>query len=83
MKRYLFGLFFLIIGIIGVIFPFIPGVPFLLISAFFFGFLSREKVIRYMKKFKNSDRNSSINRFINYVLIKYIHRREPLKAGGK
>ncbi|NPA16225.1 MAG: DUF454 domain-containing protein, partial [Aquificae bacterium] len=35
MKKYFLGFVFLIVGIIGVIFPVLPGVPFLILSAFF------------------------------------------------
>ncbi|WP_456381716.1 DUF454 family protein [Persephonella sp.] len=83
MKKYFLGFVFLIVGIIGVIFPVLPGVPFLILSAFFFGILSREKVVRYLKKFKNSNKDSTLNRTINYILIKYIHRKEPIKLNGK
>ncbi len=83
MMKYILGIVFLLIGILGIILPIIPGVPFLLISAFFFGILSKEKVVRYLKKFKNGNKNSGINRLINYVLIKYVHRKAPINANGK
>ncbi|HHG74278.1 MAG TPA: DUF454 family protein, partial [Persephonella sp.] len=75
--KYALGFLFLLIGILGIILPVIPGVPFLIISAFFFGFLSKEKVIKYMKKFKNGKKNSGINRLINHILIKYVHGKNP------
>ena len=81
--KYILGIVFLMIGLAGIVLPIIPGVPFLLIAAFFFGFISRKKVIYYVKKFKNKDKNSKINRFINFVLIKYIHGKEPIKSSGK
>jgi len=83
MLKYALGFLFLLIGILGIILPVIPGVPFLIISAFFFGFLSREKVVRYLKKFKNGKKNSGTNRLINYVLIKYIHKKNPVSINGK
>ncbi|NPA58011.1 MAG: DUF454 domain-containing protein [Aquificae bacterium] len=78
--RFVLGFVFLVVGIIGVIFPVLPGIPFLILSAFFFGFLSREKVIKYMKKLKTSDKNSTFNRVINHILIKYVYRKEPIKT---
>ncbi len=83
MMKYLLGILFLLIGVAGIVLPVIPGVPFLLIAAFFFGLISRKKVAYYVKKFKNGNKNSKINRFINFVLIKYIHGKEPLKSSGK
>ncbi|WP_456465963.1 DUF454 family protein [Persephonella sp.] len=81
--KYALGFLFLLIGILGIILPVIPGVPFLIISAFFFGFLSKEKVIKYMKKFKNGKKNSGINRLINHILIKYVHGKNPVGINGK
>ncbi|SNZ02199.1 hypothetical protein SAMN06265182_0047 [Persephonella hydrogeniphila] len=83
MMKYILGFIFLLIGVLGIILPVIPGVPFLIIAAFFFGILSKDKVVKYMKKFKNGDKNSSINRLINYVLIRYVHKKTPLNANGK
>ncbi len=83
MMKYLLGFVFLLIGIAGIILPVIPGVPFLLIAAFFFGLISKKKVVYYVKKFKNGNKNSKINRFINFVLIKYIHGKEPIKNNIK
>jgi len=84
MKKILLGSIFFTIGILGIIFPVLPGVPFLIVSAFFFGFLSREKLIVYLKKLKsNSKKNSIMNKAINYILIKYIHQRVPIRTNGK
>ncbi|SDC74363.1 hypothetical protein SAMN04488112_11541 [Melghirimyces thermohalophilus] len=36
MKRILSGIFLLIIGILGILLPILPGIPFLIMSALFF-----------------------------------------------
>ncbi len=79
--RYLLGIFFLVLGIIGVIFPIIPGIPFLVIAGFLFGFLNEKQILKFLKRFKNEDKNSKINKLINYAIIKYIHKRTAASNG--
>ena len=76
--RVLWGIFFLILGIIGIIFPIIPGIPFLLVSAFLFGIISEEKLLKALKKMKTEKKNSIVNKLINFVIIRYIHKRKLL-----
>ncbi|WP_457644291.1 hypothetical protein [Persephonella sp.] len=74
--RFILGFFFLIVGILGVILPVIPGVPFLVLSAFLLGIISDRTVIKTLKKFKVKDgKNRLWDKVINYVIIKYIHRK--------
>jgi len=76
--RYISGIFFLILGIIGVIFPIIPGIPFLIIAGFLFGIITEEKLVSLLKKFKNKEnKNSKINKLINFAIIRYIHKKKP------
>ncbi|WP_029521571.1 hypothetical protein [Persephonella sp. IF05-L8] len=83
MKRLALGFFFLILGILGIFLPVIPGVPFLLVSAFLFGIIPHSFVLKALKKMKTENKNSRFNKLINYVLIKYVHEREPIEINAK
>ncbi len=74
--RILLGILFLVLGIIGIIFPIIPGIPFLVVSAFLFGIIDEEKLLKLLKKFKTEKKNSFLNKLINYAIIKYIHKKK-------
>ncbi|WP_456401301.1 hypothetical protein [Persephonella sp.] len=77
--RIFLGIGFLIIGILGLILPVIPGVPFLVLSAFLLGLISDQTVVRTLKKFKVKDgKNRLWDKVINYVIIKYIHRKNSV-----
>ncbi|NPA12914.1 MAG: DUF454 domain-containing protein [Aquificae bacterium] len=80
MERIVLGVIFLILGVLGIIFPVIPGIPFLVISAFFFGIIPKDKVVKYTKKLKGAVKNRKLDKFINYVLIKYIYQKNPIKV---
>jgi len=76
--KLLFATLFLILGIIGVIFPIIPGLPFLVVSAFLFGFISEQRLVKILKKSKFKDQKFGrfYNRLVNYGIIKYIYKRK-------
>ncbi|WP_187146671.1 MULTISPECIES: hypothetical protein [Persephonella] len=77
--RFVLGFFFLIIGILGIILPVIPGVPFLVLSGFLLGIISDRTVVKTLKKFKVKDgKNRLWDRVINYVIIRYIHRKKAV-----
>ncbi|ACO04634.1 hypothetical protein PERMA_0691 [Persephonella marina EX-H1] len=79
MMRFVLGFFFLIIGILGIILPVIPGVPFLVLSGFLLGIISDRTVVKTLKKFKVKDgKNRLWDRVINYVIIRYIHRKKAV-----
>ncbi len=74
--RFILGLIFLIIGILGIILPVIPGVPFLVISGFLLGIISDRTVVKTLKRLKVKDGKKRMwDRVINYVIIKYVHRK--------
>ncbi|WP_029522363.1 hypothetical protein [Persephonella sp. KM09-Lau-8] len=83
MKRIILAFVFLILGVLGIVFPIIPGIPFLLISAFLFGIIPHSLVLKVLKKVKTENKNSKFNKLINYVLIKYVHEREPIEINAK
>ncbi len=79
--RIFLGLVFLILGILGIILPIIPGIPFLLLSAFLFGFIDEKRVIKVLKKLKTNKKNSFLNKMINFVILKYIHKKDISPVG--
>ena len=74
--KYILGLLLAILGILGVIFPILPGIPFLIAAAFLFGIIDEEKFLKLLKKFKTNKKNTFVNKVINYVIIRYIHRKK-------
>lgn len=50
MKR-LFGVGLLFAGIVGLILPLLPGIPFFLIALYLFGFISRKRLLRLLRSF--------------------------------
>jgi len=74
--RFIFGILFLILGILGIIFPIIPGIPFLFVSAFLFGFIDEERLLKVLKKFKTEKKNTVLNKLINYVIIRYLYKKK-------
>lgn len=72
------GIVFFILGIAGVILPVLPGIPFFIISAFLFGIISEEQLIKGLKKFKIKDQKMAkwTNKLINHIIIRYIHKRK-------
>ncbi len=63
------------LGLIGILLPVIPGVPFLLIALFMFGVLSRRNFLRYSKRFRGR-RGSLWRRMIACVLIRIVYRKK-------
>ncbi len=82
--RYILGFLLLILGILGVIFPVLPGIPFLVAAAFLFGIIDEKKFLTILKKFKTDKRDTFVNKIINYIIIKYIHKKKiPSKSDKK
>ncbi len=76
--RILLGLAFTVLGILGIILPILPGIPFFIIAAFLFGIISEEQLAKGLKKFKIKDEKMAkwTNKLINYIIIKFIHKRQ-------
>ncbi len=76
--KIIWGIFFTILGIAGVILPILPGLPFFVIAAFLFGFISEKQLIKGLKKFKIKDEKMAkwTNKLINHIIIRYIHKRK-------
>ena len=83
MKKIIFAFIFLFLGVLGIVFPVIPGIPFLLISAFLFGIIPHSLVLKVLKKVKTENKRSRFNKMINYVLIKYVYEKEPIEINAK
>ncbi|WP_457641741.1 hypothetical protein [Persephonella sp.] len=77
--RLILGILLFIVGILGIILPIIPGVPFLVISGFLLGLISERMVVRTLKKFKIKDgKNRLWDKVINYLIIKYVHKKNSI-----
>jgi hypothetical protein len=75
--KYFWGIFFILLGIAGIILPVLPGIPFFIVAAFLFGIISEKQLVKGLKKFKIKDEKMAkwTNKLINHVIIKYIHKR--------
>ncbi len=74
--KFLIGVFLVFIGILGVILPILPGIPFLVVGAFLLGFVSEQKVVDILKKTKTkSYKKNFYNKLINFGIVKYIYKR--------
>ena len=77
-NRYIWGFVFFILGVLGVILPILPGIPFFIVSGFLFGIIPEDKVIQLLKKMKLKDEKMAkwSNKLINFIILKYIHKRQ-------
>ena len=71
-----YGVFFIILGIAGVILPVLPGIPFLIIGGFLLGIIPRKIVLKTLKTVKLDNKESKLNKFLNYLIIKYVYEKE-------
>ena len=77
--RIIYGVFFILLGIAGVILPILPGIPFLIIGGFLLGIIPKSFVIKILKKLKLENKGSRLNKILNYIIIKYIYEKEFIK----
>ncbi len=77
-SRYIWGFVFVILGILGIILPILPGIPFFIVAGFLFGIIPEEQVVKLLKKMKFKDEKMAkwSNKLINYIILKYIHKRQ-------
>jgi len=76
MIRITLGIFFIVLGIAGIILPILPGIPFLVIGGFLLNLIPKHIVIKFLKKIKLEKKGGFINKLINYVLIRYVYDRK-------
>ncbi len=72
----MYGVFFIILGIAGIILPVLPGIPFLIIGGFLLGIIPKKLVLKTLKTVKLDNRESKLNKFLNYLIIKYVYEKE-------
>ncbi len=71
--RKLIGVALLFVGLIGLFLPLLPGIPFIVITLYVFGFISRKRLLRFLKNFggkKRSRRRTLIAWLLRRVNIK-------------
>ncbi|RUM59957.1 MAG: hypothetical protein DSY53_01730 [Persephonella sp.] len=74
--KFFYGIFFIILGIAGIILPILPGMPFLIIGGFLLGIIPKSLVIQALKKLKIEKKDNKLNKLINYILIRYVYSKE-------
>ncbi|RLJ70655.1 hypothetical protein BCF55_0935 [Hydrogenivirga caldilitoris] len=77
--RFVLAFALLAIGIVGIILPVLPGIPFLLAFLYVVGFLKKERFLRMLKRYQG-ERNSFQRKVTSCILIYVVyHRRLNLK----
>ncbi len=82
MKRYLLAFMFLVVALIGFFVPFVPGVPFLILSMFMFGLISRKRLVSTLKKFQGR-RGSRNRKMISWLIIRFVYGRRAYPFGER
>ncbi len=74
--RIFIAILLILIGIAGVFLPLLPGVPFLIVAGFLLGIVPNRYALRILKSLRNKkNKNTLINKLINYIIMRYIHNR--------
>jgi len=75
--RRILGVFFIILGLAGMVLPILPGIPLLILGGFLLNLIPKSWVVKFLKKLKmEKKKGSRLNKLINYVLIKYVYERD-------
>ena len=74
--KFIYGILFIVVGVAGIILPILPGIPFLIIGGFLLGIIPKELVLKVLKKLKIEDKDSKLNKMLNYIIIKYVYSKE-------
>ncbi|NPA42064.1 MAG: hypothetical protein GXO18_07325 [Aquificae bacterium] len=65
---------FLLLGIAGLILPFLPGFPFLIVALYLLGFIGRRKMLRLTKGFKGR-KGSRRRKIVGWIFMRLLYRR--------
>ena len=72
--RILVAVILLVFGVLGIVLPVLPGIPFLIAFLYVSGLLKREKFLRLVKKYQGR-RNSLQRKVVSCILINLVYRR--------
>ncbi len=74
MKRFAIALSLFLLGVLGVVLPFIPGWPFFLIALYVLGLIERKKLLRALKRL-GGKRGSLTRKLVACLIVRLVYRR--------
>ena len=72
--RILVAIALLILGILGIALPVLPGIPFLIAFLYVLGVLKRDRFLKLLRRYRGK-RNSLQRKVVSCILIKLVYRR--------